>query len=119
MNKKLAKKLLKHQIISMAHVSETLEVGIFDEYFIDGFRGICGIDTIVLDHIPIPKHNTEGDEDYDTKKPLCNRDWYYEQLSCISQEVKFGSHQHSIVNDKEIDSYLDDFLEVVYENQIQ
>ena len=114
--KELIKKLLKHQIISMAHVRETLEVGIFDEDFIDGFRGISEIDTIVWDYIPIPKDNTTDTEASDDNT-YC-RDWHFRQLFLISESVEFNDY-NNIVNDEEIDLFLHDFLEEVYKDQIQ
>ena len=114
--KELIKKLLKHQVVSMAHVRKTLEIGIFDEDFIGGLYRICEIDTIVLDYIPIPKDNT-----IDTEVPDDNtycRDWHFEQLSAIAESVKFNDF-NDIINDKEIDLYLHDFLEEVYKDQIQ
>ena len=114
--KELIKRLLKHQVISMAHVSKTLEVGIFDEAFIGGFYEICEIDTIVWDYIPIPKNNTTDTEVSDDNT-YC-RDWHFEQLSAIAESVKFNDF-NDIINDKEIDLYLHDFLEEVYKDQIQ
>ena len=123
MEKECVRRLFKVQVIQIALFNRLNDKRIFDESYLCNIMGAFEIDEIVLDYIPIPKHNCEGQEDYDAKKPLCNREWYFEQLSCIADEVLFEDNHRGlsniIINNKEIDSYLDDFLEKIYENQIQ
>ena len=111
----LIKELLKKQIIAYAYIRKFEILG---DSFLDQLYSIITYDTLAFDYIPIPKDdltkNSDGDLD-----GFC-RDWHYEQIVLISEEVEllYGIYP-DISNKEEIDLLLDEFLKETYKYQIQ
>lgn len=114
MNKKqitipeIALRLLRQQLRTMAWFNQNVDnLGIFDEYFIDEMRGLMEIDEIALDYLGIPKDSSS----------TFYRERLWEFLVCLVEEVELDGN--SIVNSKEIDLELFDYIENMLKEKVE
>ena len=114
MNKKqitipeIALRLLRQQLRTMAWFNQNVDnLGIFDEYFLDEMRGLMEIDEIALDYLGIPKDSSS----------TFYRERLWEFLVCLVEEVELDGN--SIVNSKEIDLELFDYIENMLKEKVE
>ena len=106
-------RLLRQQLRMMTWLNQNVEnLGIFDDCFLDEIRGLIEIDEIALDCIGIPRDtmNEDGTGTF-YRERLC------ELLDSLSEEVELDGND--IINSKEIDLVLFDYVENILKKKIE